>query len=316
MIEYLIGAGTSLAASGLNAFFQSKENEKNREWTEEQNDLAYHRQLDMIDDQRNYDSPKNQMSRLMQAGLNPNLIYGQGGTMSPMQAQQAPNASGKYAGVAPQIDPLSASQAALNFAEIDRLATQNLNDTNMTQGQLKRWEKQNNVDSETALKIKNESSKILEETRNLGKQWILMDKEERIKNYEIQVKEKTWEKEVEDFGYKVNMDKVESQYFAKRLLATINNLDASTDLLKSQKSLTDEQSQLTHSQRLYFDSTVDDLVSIIKSQASQEDSMSKILAFQQRHTNNWEYWLNFALNLYTKSADRAVKLIDKFIPTP
>lgn len=42
-----------------------------------QNELAYNRQKEMIAAENEYNSPKNQMARYMEGGLNPNVIYGQ-----------------------------------------------------------------------------------------------------------------------------------------------------------------------------------------------------------------------------------------------
>ena len=42
-----------------------------------QNELAYKRQQEMIAAENEYNSPKNQMARYMEGGLNPNVIYGQ-----------------------------------------------------------------------------------------------------------------------------------------------------------------------------------------------------------------------------------------------
>lgn len=92
-----IGAGLSAASSILNPLLQARENKRNRE----------------------YNSPKNQMARLKEAGLNPHLVYG-GGATATAQSQQAP-----------QIDPGSFPQAiaafqdfAIKNIEKDKLAEQ------------------------------------------------------------------------------------------------------------------------------------------------------------------------------------------------
>lgn len=48
------------------------------EYDKSQADLAYQRQMEMWDKQNAYNSPEAQMARFSKAGLNPNLIYGQG----------------------------------------------------------------------------------------------------------------------------------------------------------------------------------------------------------------------------------------------
>lgn len=127
--------GPTVASVGGNIFnglMQMRENRLNREWTEQQNNLAWQRQRQLIDEQRAYDTPKAQMQRLMDAGLNPNLIYDDlGGNM---QAMNAPNAAGMYQGTAPHVDPLALSQAMLNLSQ----ARKNDSDLSLSKAQANR----------------------------------------------------------------------------------------------------------------------------------------------------------------------------------
>lgn len=72
-----ITAGAQVATSGINAMAQSNINRKTREWNEKI--MAQQRQQSLADFtmQNAYNSPQAQMQRLKDAGLNPNLIYGQ-----------------------------------------------------------------------------------------------------------------------------------------------------------------------------------------------------------------------------------------------
>lgn len=76
----LIAAGASLVGSGAQVYAQGKTNKKTRQW----NEMMYGRQRqDAIDDwnrQNEYNSPEATMRRLKEAGLNPNLVYGDGAT--------------------------------------------------------------------------------------------------------------------------------------------------------------------------------------------------------------------------------------------
>ena len=76
-------AGTQLASQGINAFSTSSMNRKTREW----NEAMYQKQRqDALDDwnrQTLYNSPIEQMKRLKEAGLNPNLVYGSGQARTP-----------------------------------------------------------------------------------------------------------------------------------------------------------------------------------------------------------------------------------------
>ena len=102
----VLGAGTGgvfgLASGIFNAKAQSRENRRNREFAREQSELAYQRELEMWNKQNEYNSPTSQMQRFSSAGLNPNLIYGQGnaGNATVLPKYNA----AKYQGVAPKID--------------------------------------------------------------------------------------------------------------------------------------------------------------------------------------------------------------------
>lgn len=80
-----IGAGASLVGGAMGAFGQSSANRTNirlqREqnaWNEKQAEKANQWNLEQWERENLYNSPQQQMQRLEQAGLNPNLMYGQG----------------------------------------------------------------------------------------------------------------------------------------------------------------------------------------------------------------------------------------------
>lgn len=78
----LIGAGVS-ALGGIASGSQSYRNQKKllaqqNEYNTQAAELEYQRNLDMWNRQNVYNSPVEQMSRLKDAGLNPNLMYGNG----------------------------------------------------------------------------------------------------------------------------------------------------------------------------------------------------------------------------------------------
>lgn len=85
-------AGTSI----INNLFQRRNSRNdariNRQFEREQSDLKWQRDIQMVDKMNLYNSPEMQMQRFKDAGLNPNLIYGQGtpGNQSSPVAYQAP----------------------------------------------------------------------------------------------------------------------------------------------------------------------------------------------------------------------------------
>lgn len=76
----LIAAGGAIIGQGLNAASTGANNRKSRKWNEKM--YAMQRQ-DSLSDwamQNQYNHPSSQMARLREAGLNPNLVYGNGAT--------------------------------------------------------------------------------------------------------------------------------------------------------------------------------------------------------------------------------------------
>ncbi|MCD7848881.1 MAG: hypothetical protein LUH63_03545 [Parabacteroides sp.] len=107
----LIGAGISalgnIAGSAIGMSSQRQANIQNMQlakyqnnWQSAENTRAYARNLEMWNMQNEYNSPTAQMSRLRQAGLNPNLVYGSGVT-------------GNSAGTPPQYEPAKIQRATM-----------------------------------------------------------------------------------------------------------------------------------------------------------------------------------------------------------
>lgn len=99
----LIYAGSSLLGNAAGAFSTARQNRLNREFSME----MYNRQrADALSDwamQNEYNSPAQQMARLKGAGLNPNLVYGNGATATASSGVRSSNPPG-YRGEANRYD--------------------------------------------------------------------------------------------------------------------------------------------------------------------------------------------------------------------
>jgi len=88
----LIGAGASALGSGANIAATSSMNKKTRQW----NEKMYQQQRNDAEiawaKQNSYNSPSEQMARLQAAGLNPQLVYGQGAVANSTSAPDVPSA--------------------------------------------------------------------------------------------------------------------------------------------------------------------------------------------------------------------------------
>lgn len=99
-ISALGSAGGAFASGNLNRKnrnFTREENEKSRQFNAEQAKLAYERQREFYDYQQQlYTSPSAQMRQLKEAGLNPDMVYGNGAFQSvlPPSVQSASSSSG------------------------------------------------------------------------------------------------------------------------------------------------------------------------------------------------------------------------------
>lgn len=124
----LAGSGVSSLLGGISSIFnhssQKKENERNRDFTREMFDKQVQNNIKMWNMQNEYDLPKNQIERMRQAGLNPDLMYtGAGVSASPNLQSASP--TGHSSGFSPvdfgNFDPLVAAQIGLMKAQTRNL---------------------------------------------------------------------------------------------------------------------------------------------------------------------------------------------------
>lgn len=129
-IAAAVAAGASLLGSGGQALAQGNMNRKNRQFTREMYELQKNDELAFWRMNNNYNSPQEQMKRLQEAGLNPNLVYGNGATATSSGApsapspkeftQQAPNYNGMVGGALDAYFSIEMKQA-----QVDNLKVQN-----------------------------------------------------------------------------------------------------------------------------------------------------------------------------------------------
>lgn len=126
----LLAAANQMASTKVDLFntgISLWEGKKNREFAKEQSELAYERGLDMWNRANEYNKPVAQMGRLKEAGLNPNLIYGNVSNMPAVKSPEYQPAKSELS-----INRFSAptaiqtfQQARMNEAQIKQMELQN-----------------------------------------------------------------------------------------------------------------------------------------------------------------------------------------------
>lgn len=131
LVVPLIAAGAALGSSGINAAAQGSMNKKTRKFAKQQAALQRQYALEDWAMQNEYNHPSSQMARLREAGLNPNLAYGNGvdTTSGPIRSSEPAH----WTPQASQFDLGGAANAGLSAyydtqvkqAQIDNLRTMN-----------------------------------------------------------------------------------------------------------------------------------------------------------------------------------------------
>lgn len=104
-----LGSVAGALASMWNVNQQNKMNQQNLDFSRESATTAFERQKELMNMQNEYNDPAAQMQRYVDAGLNPNLVYG---TPNLSAAPSSVSTGQLGNSVAPQVDPLLASQVA------------------------------------------------------------------------------------------------------------------------------------------------------------------------------------------------------------
>lgn len=120
----IIGAAASLAGNALNSASASSAATKSFERQKDLMSLQQQYAVENWNREVNYNDPKEQMRRLEQAGLNPNLVYGNGAAGLEAPSTAAPTAPSAPMAQTPFVDFASSanqlSQVAANLANVDK----------------------------------------------------------------------------------------------------------------------------------------------------------------------------------------------------
>lgn len=174
----------SLTSGILNYFSQKETNKANRELAE----LAYQQNVEQWERENAYNHPAEQMQRLQEAGLNPNLVYGNGSAVqtsahSPQMSypqMQAPQMNLAGQGFSLSRSPLVESQKSVNSAMVESYkaqAIQAIANANNLDARTKRQIIENLYADQKEAKIIQMLDKQIE---NFDKQWKLWASTEEL----------------------------------------------------------------------------------------------------------------------------------------
>ena len=217
----LIGAGMQDVNNQRTLRAQAKENEKNREYNLQLAKMQNEWNLQQWERENEYNNPLNQMARLKAAGLNPNLVYGNGAAQS--TAAPSPSLT-SGAPSNPVVMSLMAQRPTvgqiMNQALQNRILQAQVDNT---EAQTKKTLADANI-SETEAKYK-EAEKLL--GIELGNQTLRKNAQE-ISNLFVD-----WQMKVnqnEGMIYDVFIKKIEHAFKEREMEAIVKNLENQTKL--------------------------------------------------------------------------------------
>ncbi|AXQ66149.1 MAG: DNA pilot protein [Microviridae sp.] len=197
-----IGTGVGLAFNAIGSAFQNGSNKHRQEEAFSQQEKmqalqnAYNTNMWHMTNE--YNSPKNQMRLLKEAGLNPNLIYGQ---MSDIGASPMQTGSGAAPGFAhmsnvmESANPLTMAQARLANAQADKLDIETTREYTFSKfdEQLLSGRVEYQSISITGQKVLNELNdqqrkQIYQLTKNAEKQEVTLDRQNELLEYDVLMK--------------------------------------------------------------------------------------------------------------------------------
>ena len=144
---------SQLAMAGANAFSTYQANAQSKKLMAKQ----FHYQKKMWEMENEYNKPVNQMARLQEAGLNPNLVYGNGATSLGGSMGSVSQPTAKELDLSP-LDELSQYQSIVNMEEQQK-------NINTGTEQLKNSIKNSNLQTSADLAVKEQQALNLQSQR-------------------------------------------------------------------------------------------------------------------------------------------------------
>lgn len=294
----LIGSGVSSAGGlvgGLLSYYaQREENKKNRAFAQQQAQQARDWQIQQWNMENAYNSPSAQMQRFRDAGLNPNLIYGELGN-GLNTAPSVPQGDVPSARISPFGNPVDVSpmvQTRLMDAQIEALKAKTENETRMTEAQIERFAHLNNVSVVEVRKYEAEIDNINASTvqirqgiENMKVQFDILSEQKKQEVFQTAFVEATQNMRIEAAN-------AESEAIAKTAvslaMAKVLNIKADTALKWSNINLNNSQIRLNGKQMVIAERQAD----LIAKQITTEDMRAEQIMWSVAGEKRYQSMIN------------------------
>lgn len=197
-----IGAGVGLAFNSIGSIFQNQSNKRRQ-----QEAFAHQEKMQALQNAYNtnmwhmsnkYNSPANQMRLLKEAGLNPNLVYGQMSDISSTPMHSGSGAAPGFAhmgNVMSSVDPLTIAQARLANAQADKLDIETTReytfakfDEQLLSGKVE-YQSISIIGQKVLNSLNDQQRKhIYQLTKNAEKQEVTLDRQNELLEYDVLMK--------------------------------------------------------------------------------------------------------------------------------
>lgn len=331
LVGDVVQGASNLGGSIFNAIFQKKENQRNRDFAQQQAQQSRQWQIEQWNMENAYNSPAAQIQRYIDAGLNPNLIYGQlgNGLNSAPSVPQGEAVHGRAPFINTQMSLASTLQGKLLDAQIERMQTQNENDTKFTDAQINRFAELNNL---TEVEVKKATTEIdlvnsqidenMQAIENMKVQWESLSEDVKQKRFETAFLSATQDMRIAGANAEQNAI---AQTAVALAIAKLLNVNADTAekwsqvaLNKQLKNTSNSQMHLNNSHRHIAYLTSDLIVAQIQGTKANTERVLWALAGDKNYSetvygSDNDSWFGKVVHTFTGAMDATFRMAGQLI---
>lgn len=250
----VISAGSNVVGSAGNFLSELFFGNRNEQWARQDATTAFNRQQQLLAEQRAYESPAAQMRRYVEAGLNPNLIYGQ--QPGSISAPSVPQAS-SYAGSAQPFSPGmmdSILDARLKQAQIKDLESQAGNRDKLTDAQIKELISRAGLQDVSVEKVRADVDLAKANFDKVYAEIAVLNQDEIAKMLDNEFNKATFDDRVGEIANKYKMSTIDAEKHARLVEASIKQYLGAADASRASAALSRAQIPLQNALVQYYKS--------------------------------------------------------------